>query len=134
MKKGFLPSIKRKLYSWGDKLIGYSAAKSDYDGNHELGHVLNSLLIESDASNDTNDKRMHDWSHNITAKALTDAAKAKVNNHKTSRYGGQDEGELFAEAFADVYENGEKARPLHIQIVKEYESKRGQLQANQANN
>ena len=39
----------------------------------------------------------------------------------TSRYGGTDAHEFFAEAFADVYRNGNKARPTSITLVKLYE-------------
>ena len=125
-KKGILPSIKRKFAWWGDKLTGFSAAKPEYDGNHELGHTLNSLLI--DKQNIGLNAKKDDWRDNTTAEKITKKAVKKVGNanSKTSGYGGQDSGELFAEAFADVYENGENARPLHKEIVKQYEKMRGQ--------
>ena len=40
----------------------------------------------------------------------------------TSGYGEKDAAELFAEAFADVYAHGTKARKAGIELVKKYES------------
>ncbi len=46
----------------------------------------------------------------------------------TSGYGSTNVAELFAEAFADVYAHGNRARPMSIAIVKEYEAKQKQRQ------
>lgn len=158
---------------WMDSLVDFSAANKRYDGVHELGHVLNSLLIEQRLAGKGEGLKDVDWSGNITAQNLIQealqgvasqntktgrklrkyidkhgegpAGKRKLNlandvkraddevdtsttqyKHRhqlrkmglTSRYGASDAGEMFAEAFADVYEKGEKANPLSKEIVR----------------
>ena len=44
-KGGFFTSILRFFGKKLDKAVGFSAADKEYDGNHELGHVLNSLIL-----------------------------------------------------------------------------------------
>lgn len=156
---------------WADSLVDYSAANKRYDGVHELGHVLNSLLIEQKAG--SLGEKTSDWNQNTTAQAVIQEALQGVasQNTKTGRklrkymdkhgvgpqgqrkldlsndvqisegqvdtsttqyqhrhqlkkmgltsaYGAGDAGEMFAEAFADVYEKGEKANPLSKEIVR----------------
>ena len=150
--------LKHSLINWGNKKFGVTTQKSlDYTGTHELGHVLNSLLLnpknEKDADND--------WHYNITADSIVDSALKKTmpkeeynklkrykktsykNRYKrgqidlrgsslfmkgyTSWYGGSNAAEFFAEAFADVYSHGENAKPVSIEVVKEYERRREKM-------
>ena len=48
-------------------------------------------------------------------------------NGYTSRYGAETPGEFFAEAFHDVYANGDKAKKTSIAMVKEYEKRQKTL-------
>jgi hypothetical protein len=48
-------------------------------------------------------------------------------NGLTSRYGAVAPVETFAEAFHDVYANGNKAKPFSVEIVKEYEKRQTKL-------
>ena len=154
----FWGRMKRKLFSSVNKKFGITTQASlDYTGTHELGHVLNSLLLNpknADAADD-------DWEYNITANSIVDTAlknvmlpeeykklkRHKKNNAKkkwkrnqlnlsksnlykkgyTSRYGETNASEFFAEAFADVYSRGENARPVSIAVVKEYERRRDEM-------
>ena len=50
------------------------------------------------------------------------------NSGATSKYGSNSAGEMFAEAVADVYAHGSRAREMSIEFVKEYE-KRGKAKA-----
>ena len=176
LSSGAGSKLKRIVMGWGDSAIDFSAANKRYDGVHELGHVVNSLLIEQNYRG--RGARDADWNGNITAQALIQEAlqgvagqdtkqgrklkkyieehgvadatgKKKLDlqndtyirdrhgdeitdkstnqyrhRHKlkkmglTSEYGASDAGEMFAEAFADVYEKGEKANPLSKEIVR----------------
>ena len=42
----------------------------------------------------------------------------------TSNYGTDNPSEFFAEAVSDVYAHGKDAKPMSIEIVKEYEKRR----------
>ena len=153
--------IKRSLLSFGNKKLGVTTQASlDYTGTHELGHVLNSLLLDPHDE----EKADYDWSNNITADSIVDAALKKTMSAKeykklkrykkdnkeknrlkgqidlkgsklykkghTSRYGQTNAAEFFAEAFADVYSHGEKAKPVSIALVREYEARRKELPPN----
>ena len=164
-KMGFFGSIKRFFRGWFDKKAGHSAAEEEYDGTHELGHVLNSLLLDP---NDR-DAAEEDWENNTTANeivsnVLTTGEKDPISHQKllkdpnslvkhratnknkgivagqidlkksglkkkgmTSGYGEANAAEFFAEAFADVYNHGNKARPASIALVKEYEERRKKI-------
>lgn len=165
--------LSRIVFGWADSVSDYSAANKRYDGVHELGHVLNSLLIEQQLAGKGEGLKEADWDGNLTAQDLIQEAlqgvasqdtktgrklrkyidthgvgpegqrKLNLANDKktsddkvdtsttqykhrrklrkmglTSAYGSGDAGEMFAEAFADVYEKGEKANPLSKEIVR----------------
>ena len=55
---------------------------------------------------------------NLTASGL---GATKDNRGYTTEYGATNAGEFFAEAFADVYQNGADARPTSIRLVQLYE-------------
>ena len=157
-KKGALPTSTRFVVKGYDKSTGYSAAGEEYDGNHELGHVLNSLLLNPHSLQDAK----HDWRHNVTANdmlehvlssdsVMSPKERKKLVRHKhdedgehlagqinlkksglqelgiTSGYGASNAGEFFAEAFADVYAHGNKAKKASIKLLKVYEKKRKNL-------
>ena len=154
-----------------------------FTGNHELGHMLNFLLIKEKNRGIKNhdlreDKNIEDAEYSITADELVDKAlkrtmskkeykklvrykedslgddeewddsvqlgenevwesKGSRYKHKkgqinlkasglaekghTTKYGAYTAGEFFAEAFADVYAHGKKARRTSIELVKIYE-------------
>ena len=50
-------------------------------------------------------------------------------NGHTSGYGTENHSEFFAEAFHDVYANGDKAKKTSVEIVKEYEKRQKNLTA-----
>ena len=151
---GWWGRMKHKLFQKGNKWFGITnQSDMEYTGTHELGHVLNSLLLNPKNSDDA----YNDWSYSITADKIVQAALKKVmskeefkklkrfkeNDSKkehlrgqldlkgsnlykkghTSRYGQKNATEFFAEAFADVYTHGKNARPASIAVVQEYESR-----------
>ena len=162
-KMGFFSSIRRFIRNKVNRKTGHLSAEGEYDGTHELGHVLNSLLLDPDDPN----AAQRDWDNNETANELVNAAllggeKNPVTHEKllddpdslarhrendeengilagqidlkksklhkkgmTSGYGETNASEFFAEAFADVYAHGNKAKPASIALVKEYEKRRG---------
>ena len=160
-KKGIGASIKRSFYNTWGKMIGFNISGAEYAGNHELGHVLNSLIL--DPTNENNAKA--DWAYNITANQMLEetlqndavmspAKRQKLVRHQntvpnkhlqnqidlkksglgdkgiTSVYGSTDAGEFFAEAFADVYAHGNKAKKASIELLKVYEKRRPELLKN----
>ena len=139
--------------------MGHNAASADYTGNHELGHVLNSMLYKYMSKNDA----VYDWNHMITSnnmmkevlkKVLNPLQFAQLQSHYTnggdhvigqinpsasglnylynvtSSYGQTSSNEFFAEAFADVYAHGVNARPASIEFVKLYEKMRDEMERN----
>ena len=161
----------------------------DFAANHELGHMLNYLLIKEKNRNlpkalrtarNTEDRRYRITSSQLVEEALrqtmppeefeklvryqenslgdnerwdpdqvladdeewaTSDADLKNNSFKkgqinlaasnlgakgdskgyTTQYGATNASEFFAEAFADVYQNGKEARPTSIKLVQLYE-------------
>ncbi len=139
--------------------MGHNAASADYTGNHELGHVLNSMLYKYMPKKDA----VYDWNHMITSnnmmkevlkKVLNPLQFAQLQSHYTnggdhvigqinpfasglnylynvtSSYGQTSSNEFFAEAFADVYAHGVNARPASIEFVKLYEKMRDEMERN----
>lgn len=66
--------------------------------------------------------------YNLRGQLDTDASELNKLD-ATSKYGQQNAAEFFAEAFADVYQHGEKARPASIELVKLYEKRRDEIKA-----
>ena len=145
--------IKHFLFHHGNRIFGITNQTSmDYTPTHELGHTLNSLLL-NDKNIELADK---DWAHHVTANKVVEEAlrqtmkeeefknlkryKESKGEHLygqidlsgsklrkkgyTSRYGETSASEFFAEAFADVYSHGADAKPVSIAVVKEYEKLR----------
>lgn len=137
---------------------GFNATDNEYAGTHELGHVINSLLLKQSDEKEAN----KDWINDVTADNMvymalrnpevlpeekrgeiywrTDEKERglkfrqidykKSDLHKlglTSVYGGSSAAEFVAEAFADVYAHGTKARPASIELLKRYVAVRGQV-------
>ena len=59
-------------------------------------------------------------SSNRPNSAASDASGWDKKGH-TSTYGAKNPSEFFAEAVSDVYSHGKDAKPMSIEIVKEYE-------------
>lgn len=100
-------------------------------GAHETGHAVEWLMIESNKSYMYEWQRIDAWNKCVEAKGVvsqacknikkTEYGKGKRNAELISgisRYSQQDASETMAEAFADVYANGEKANPLSHEIMR----------------
>ena len=155
---GFWGKFKHSIVNLGNKLFGITTQKSlDYTGTHELGHVLNSLLLDDESEKSAD----YDWDYSITSDIIVDKALKQTMSPKeykklkrfkrddeekhtlmgqidlkgsnlykkgyTSRYGMTSANEFFAEAFADVYGHGKDAKPVSIAVVREYESQMKEL-------
>lgn len=97
-------------------------------GVHETGHAVESLII-SKCRYDYDWERVMAWnkaeiSRKIVSQALKNIKKTPYGKGKrnmelmtaVSRYGATSKQEVFAEAFADCFANGENANPLSIEI------------------
>lgn len=97
-------------------------------GVHETGHAVESLII-SKCRYDYDWERIMAWnkaeiSKKIVSQALKNIKKMPYGKGKlnrdlmmaVSRYGATSKQEVFAEAFADCFANGENANPLSIEI------------------
>lgn len=100
-------------------------------GVHETGHAVERLLLDTDTGYSYDFERIMDWnkgkmSGGIVSQALKNIKKTAYGKGKkndelmtaVSKYGATEKQETFAEAFADVYANGEKANPLSLEIKK----------------
>ncbi len=99
-------------------------------GAHETGHAVEMLLLNL-CNYDYDWERVIDWnkgkmSGRIVSQALKNIKKTEYGKGKKnaelmqdlSGYGATKKQECFAEAFADVASNGDKANPLSIEIKK----------------
>ncbi len=149
------------------EVSGGKTTDLSFAGNHEMGHMLNFLLVKEINRNLEGDARKKanndDFHYDITADKIVERALEKTMSkddfeglvrytddnevktddnpvHKrgqidlrksglgatandkgyTSKYGSTNAAEFFAEAFADVYQNGEEARKTSIELVKLY--------------
>ena len=147
----------RAEYQSSFKSIGEYNSDLDHAGNHELGHVQNFLLMDRETyaedweHNVTADSMLD----KVLQKVLSKSKYAKLKRYKkdkdgnlrgqihleknklwlngiTSRYGQVNAGEYFAEAFADVYQNGKKAKKASIELVKLYEKLRDEKKKKQS--
>jgi SPP1 gp7 family putative phage head morphogenesis protein len=100
-------------------------------GAHETGHAVEWLMIESNKSYMYEWQRIDAWNKCTEAKGVvsqacknikkTEYGKGKRNAELISgisRYGQENASETMAEAFADVYANGENANPLSLEIMR----------------
>ena len=100
-------------------------------GAHETAHGVEWLMIEISDNYFHNFEKIEAWNKCTEAKAIVSQAcknikktaygKGKKNDeliNAISRYAGTSKSETMAEAFADVYANGENANPLSIEIKK----------------
>ncbi|MBQ4514291.1 MAG: hypothetical protein II969_14950 [Anaerolineaceae bacterium] len=71
--------------------------------------------------------RNDDGATGIVEGAINSKNNDLFKNGYTSRYGAESPGEFFAEAFHDVYANGNKARKASIATVQEYEKRQKTL-------
>ena len=62
-RQGFFGSILRYFIKKKEKWTGFSAAPTEYDGTHEMGHVINSMILKQRDKN----KAVNDWNENLTA-------------------------------------------------------------------
>lgn len=160
-RKGVGGALERLKTKTDEFFSGFSAADTSYDGNHELGHTLNSLI--------RNPNKRDDWHYRRTADVMLQGVLSDLNVggiqyydrdstqaeedknirfrdgqvnlrasglHKkglTSGYGQTNAAEFFAEAFADVYAHGKKARPASIKMVEQYEKYREAMFPNASN-
>ena len=150
--------LKNSLFHWGNRKYGVTTqADMSYTPTHELGHTLNSLLLNPNNEDDADD----DWDNHKTASSIVEKAleqtmppeefnqlkrykktnkkKGRIRNQLdlsgsnlykkgyTSRYGQTTASEFFAEAFADVYSHGADAKPVSIAVVKEYINRRNKM-------
>lgn len=100
-------------------------------GAHEAGHGVEWILIQNNSSYTYDFERMLAWRDCVEAKSIVSQA---VKNVKMTSYGKKkrkeelirgisgyavkDESETMAEAFADVYANGDKCNPLSVEIKR----------------
>lgn len=97
-------------------------------GAHETGHAVESLII-SKCRYEYDWERIMAWnkgeiSKKIVSQALKNVKKTPYGKRKLNRdlmtavsqYGATSKKEVFAEAFADCFANGENANPLSIEI------------------
>ena len=166
-----------------ERLVQQRATTLDFAANHELGHMLNYLLVKEQNRKETGRHELNtkDFRYHITANRLVEQAlkntmsadefnnlarykedslendeiwdpnqkladdeewatsdkdmdqrflKDQINlsasglaeKGYTTEYGATNAAEFFAEAFADVYQNGKEARKASIELVKLYEA------------
>lgn len=100
-------------------------------GAHEAGHAVELRLIAGNSLYQYNFERILAWNNCSEAKEIVSLAcknakkspygKGKKNNELLSgisRYSNYTASEAMAEAFADVFANGENANPLSIEIKR----------------
>ena len=100
-------------------------------GAHETGHAVEGLLIDISGKYPYRFEQVDAWNKGLEAKAIrSEAAKAikktpygkgKLNTElfeAISGYAKTDASETLAEAFADVYANGQNANPLSLKIYE----------------
>ena len=100
-------------------------------GVHETAHAIEQLLIDLNSSYDYDWQKTLAWNDCTEAKiivsqAIKDVKKTAYGKGKTkeelvnaiSRYACKTSSETMAEAFADVYANGDNANPLSLIIKK----------------
>lgn len=100
-------------------------------GAHETAHAVESLLIDLNKTYEYEFQKIRAWNKCEEAKLIVSRAcknikktpwgKGKKNAEligSISRYAQSDASEAMAEAFADVYANGENASPLSLEIKK----------------
>ena len=100
-------------------------------GAHETGHAVEWLMIESNKSYLYEWQRIDAWNKCTEAKGVvsqacknikkTEYGKGKRNAELISgisRYGQENASETMAEAFADIYANGDNANPLSLEIMR----------------
>lgn len=108
-------------------------------GAHETGHAVEMLLLNL-SEYDYEWQKIMDWnkgtmSGGLVSQALKNVKKTEYGKGKKntdlmralSGYGATKKQECFAEAFADVASNGEKANPLSIEIKRLALEKYGKL-------
>lgn len=100
-------------------------------GAHETGHAVEWLLIHSNKNYQYDWQRTTAWNDCTEAKGIvsqacknvkkTEYGKGKRNFQLiagVSRYAQENASETMAEAFADIYSNGENANPLSLEIMR----------------
>jgi SPP1 gp7 family putative phage head morphogenesis protein len=100
-------------------------------GAHETGHAVEWLMIQSNKAYMYDWQRIEAWNKCTEAKGLvsqacknikkTEYGKGKKNFQLivgVSRYAQENASETMAEAFADVFANGENANPLSLEIMR----------------
>lgn len=100
-------------------------------GSHEAGHGVEWLLIQSNPSYGYDFERTMAWNHCTEAKEIVQEAvrnikktaygkgKRKADLIRTiSRYALDNDSETLAEAFQDVFANGDNANPLSVEIKR----------------
>lgn len=98
-------------------------------GVHETGHAIENLLINANKTYQYSWERVEAWNKCTEAKGIvsqscknikkTEYGKGKKNAEligAVSKYASSNASETMAEAFADVFNNGENANPLSIEI------------------
>lgn len=106
-------------------------ASSASIGAHETAHALEWLLIQSNGNYEYDWQRIDAWNKCTEAKRIvsqacknvkkTEYGKGKKNAElisAISRYAQSTASETMAEAFADIYANGENASPLSLEIER----------------
>lgn len=100
-------------------------------GAHECAHAVEWMMLQKSPSYEYDWQRVDAWNKCTEAKKIvsqacknvkkTEFGKGKRNFqlvNSISRYAGETASETMAEAFADVYANGENASPLSIEIER----------------
>lgn len=98
-------------------------------GVHETAHAVEKLLINLDTSYTYDFQKILAWNDGTESKRIVTAALENIKKtpygkgkkykelvEVISRYGATNKSETLAEAFADVYANGENANALSIEI------------------
>ena len=100
-------------------------------GVHEAAHGIEWALIQANKEYVTNYDMTQAWNNCVEAKKIVTAACKKIRNttygqgksstelvESISKYALKNDSETMAEAFADIYANGNNAKPLSIEILR----------------
>lgn len=123
-----LPSTCREMANRG---FWVSNASTISIGVHEAAHGVEMALINANPQYITNEQTISAWNNCIEARKIVGEACGNIQNTEYGRnktrtelirsisvYGATSYSEAMAEAFADVYANGEKANPLSVEIKR----------------
>ncbi len=124
-------TLSETCKNMSDSGFWVSNSSPDSIGAHEAAHGVEWALIQANPDYTNDYERVHAWNQcseagKIVSQACDNIKKTPYGQGKNqaeliqsiSKYGMKDDSETMAEAFADVYANGEKASPLSKEIKR----------------